>query len=759
MKENDQSLLQNSLLSRSSESQKSLIEVPLISTEEEFVKTNSTYPKKPDKPGEANQKTELNRSRKQDANNPKPSEDEKDGTKTRELRFEAKSKDEGHPVPQNESPTLRLRMLLGRKPFSAENSDVSDHEDGKRVDRNQNSAGNTSRAKSAVDVVRAVEKLKKKVRKRKDDEELAQERENREKYLRNADNLKRAHAVMRETFMDLLSDKVERDREEIQERTDKWEEKMRQMEANRQKERRSKVPKKNKVEVTHDQEYLDNVPKSRIYQVLQLKEEYRKEGKLKHTSDEDRFWEEIKSGRNPIDREIKQKIQNKRLQIDQSAVSVVPPSEASAGEVVINQSADNSEEEEEEQEQEVKPKGGSSILLDLMEGKNKPNSKVSAVGAPNDQTKKKSAEEKPREEQIANQLPNLLNIPQFTKRGKSAVRVDGKDQQNQLSSSRRDHLQAPSPDPISNLFRRPEMPKLKSLESAVEQESVWEREQQVHLEEHHRHLRDKQRHRQKKQVQIMYQNAITHMAFTNRLMTRGGFSDHANVIGSTVRDLVEQEREGAADIRIPHSPVPRLEPARTMDGHGMYTHSHGKLVPLETREYSDLRPYKDKQYDKPSSTKSVDRRRLKKSASKSASGVGITTGGGDLEPFRGEGDATAALSMQAIIPTSVVKQPRWHRSMWTNYNHIGVNNPDEQSQKWEQHMSKLGRELANQSSPAGDHNSVVNYSSNGTHNKLSDDGYEIATSIISSYNLPPSKTSNADVVSNGIRMPPAVATN
>ena len=34
------------------------------------------------------------------------------------------------------------------------------------------------------------------------------------------------------------------------------------------------------------------------------------------------------------------------------------------------------------------------------------------------------------------------------------MRVDGKDQQNQLSSSRRDHLQAPSPDPISNLFRR-----------------------------------------------------------------------------------------------------------------------------------------------------------------------------------------------------------------------------------------------------------------------------------------------------------------
>ena len=64
---------------------------------------------------------------------------------------------------------------------------------------------------------------------------------------------------------------------------------------------------------------------------------------------------------------ISEKIQNKRLQIDQSAVSVVPPSEASAGEVVINQSADNSEEEEEEQEQEVKPKGGSSILLDLME--------------------------------------------------------------------------------------------------------------------------------------------------------------------------------------------------------------------------------------------------------------------------------------------------------------------------------------------------------------------------------------------------------
>ena len=38
--------------------------------------------------------------------------------------------------------------------------------------------------------------------------------------------------------------------------------------------------------------------------------------------------------------------------------------------------------------------------------------------------------------------------------------------------------------------------------------------------------------------------------------------------------------------------------------------------------------------------------------------------------------------------------------MWTNYNNIGVNNPDEQTQKWEQHMSKLGRELA-------DHNSIL----------------------------------------------------
>ena len=51
-----------------------------------------------------------------------------------------------------------------------------------------------------------------------------------QKYLQNADNLKRAHAMMRETFMDLLSDKVERDREQIQERTHKWELKMRQQE-------------------------------------------------------------------------------------------------------------------------------------------------------------------------------------------------------------------------------------------------------------------------------------------------------------------------------------------------------------------------------------------------------------------------------------------------------------------------------------------------------------------------------------------------
>ena len=35
---------------------------------------------------------------------------------------------------------------------------------------------------------------------------------------------------------------------------------------------------------------------------------------------------------------------------------------------------------------------------------------MSAVGAPNDQTKKKSAEEKPREEQIANQVRKSLII-------------------------------------------------------------------------------------------------------------------------------------------------------------------------------------------------------------------------------------------------------------------------------------------------------------------------------------------------------------
>merc|ERR1712226_324389 len=190
---------------------------------------------------------------------------------------------------------------------------------------------------------------------------------------------------------------------------------------------------------------------------------------------------------------------------------------------------------------------------------------------------------------------------------------------------------------------------------------------------------------------------------------------------------VDQERVGGgAYIRIPHSPVPRLEPPPAT---ALYPGA--KLVPLETR--SDVRPYVDKQYDKPSSTKSVDRRRLKESGDSSSRSVATAAGGishkeqESLEPFRGEGD-TAALSMQAIIPTSVVKQPRWHRSMWTNYHNIGVNNPDEQSQKWEQHMSKFGRELANlQSALPPNQNPDSSY-------KL-EDGYEISTEIISNYNL------------------------
>ena len=66
--------------------------------------------------------------------------------------------------------------------------------------------------------------------------------------------------------------------------------------------------------------------------------------------------------------------------------------------------------------------------------------------------------------------------------------------------------------------------------------------------------------------------------------------------------------------------------------------------------------------------------------------------------------------------------------MWTNYNNIGVNNPDEQSQKWEQHMSKLGRELANQQSAL-----LANQNPDSSY-KL-EDGYEISTEIISNYNL------------------------
>ncbi|XP_063726192.1 uncharacterized protein DDB_G0284459-like isoform X2 [Symsagittifera roscoffensis] len=571
----------------------------------------------------------------------------------------------------------RFRDLLSKRAKSAAPSsgaEGSDHEDGKREKNEKSGKGwgsknrmgehsgeTSSRARSAFDAVRAVDKMKRKAKRRKDEEEIAAERDNREKYLRNADNLKRAHAVMRETFMDLLSDKLDKDREEIQERSEKWEEKMRLQEIEMQKERRSRVPKKTRVDVSHDKDYLHTVPKSRIYQVLQLREERKKEGKLKYPLDEDKFWEDIRTGNNPVDEEMKQKIQDKKMQ--QETISKKR-----------QQKHVNSGYERESAASNEDPSTASNIFMRLLDGK-------SAV----QQQQLNEAEQ----EEISDQLPNLLNMPQFTKRGKSSRR-----------RSVAPHPPPPEPDPILDVFKRPELPKFKSLEIGTDTETVLEKEHQVHLEELEREQRDKDRLRQKKQVQVMYQNAITHMAFTNRLMSRG-FHDLA--LGSTVRDLVEQEKVGSLDIRIPKSPVPRLEhrhPAAT------FTHSQNKLVPLEARP--DAKPYKDKQYDKPSSTQGVDRRRVKKSVKGESgdSGRGSRSRGaksGDssrsLEPFRGEKEA-AALSLQAIIPTSVVKQPRWHRSMWTNYNNIGVNNPDEQTQKWEQHMSKLGRELA-------DHNSIL----------------------------------------------------
>ena len=90
------------------------------------------------------------------------------------------------------------------------------------------------------------------------------------------------------------------------------------------------------------------------------------------------------------------------------------------------------------------------------------------------------------------------------------------------------------------------------------------------VEEEQRQRREKERVKQRKQLHAMYQNAITHMAFTNRLMSRGHFHEDLE-LGSTVKDLVNHEQlEDDPELRVPRTPVPRLEPAPS------YTYSQVK---------------------------------------------------------------------------------------------------------------------------------------------------------------------------------------
>ncbi|XP_074662079.1 uncharacterized protein LOC141914707 [Tubulanus polymorphus] len=117
-------------------------------------------------------------------------------------------------------------------------------------------------------------------------EEERKRKQNEEKYLQVHDDLKKLKHYYYHQYMDMLTDKVNKQRQEIKKRSIESENRL-QITRLRSKSRLPRL----KHKLIHDDSFMRDLPKSYYYQMVKLEENLYKTGKIKNAEDSDAFWE------------------------------------------------------------------------------------------------------------------------------------------------------------------------------------------------------------------------------------------------------------------------------------------------------------------------------------------------------------------------------------------------------------------------------------------------------------------------------------
>ncbi|XP_022089935.1 uncharacterized protein LOC110978908, partial [Acanthaster planci] len=99
-------------------------------------------------------------------------------------------------------------------------------------------------------------------------------------------------------YMSKLNDRVEDQRREIQRRTDQLNRKILMKELKEKRESHKVKKRFEKSSLNHDNTFLENLPRTKLHQVICLEEKLMKEGKLRTIEDLEKFWSDIEKPEN-----------------------------------------------------------------------------------------------------------------------------------------------------------------------------------------------------------------------------------------------------------------------------------------------------------------------------------------------------------------------------------------------------------------------------------------------------------------------------
>ncbi|XP_071800608.1 uncharacterized protein [Asterias amurensis] len=113
------------------------------------------------------------------------------------------------------------------------------------------------------------------------------------RHMRVMDDLTKLRNHYYVEYMNKLTDKVEEQRQDIQKKTDQLNRRIQRKELQEKKEAHKVKKRHEKSSINQDNTFLENLPKSKLYQIICLEEKLLKEGKLRTLEDLENFWNDI----------------------------------------------------------------------------------------------------------------------------------------------------------------------------------------------------------------------------------------------------------------------------------------------------------------------------------------------------------------------------------------------------------------------------------------------------------------------------------